>query len=72
MHSGRESSVNYFVDFGPSCLNTRDVIQDIAVFPKWSFLYIVDEADGTEIHIPRSLSGYSGGFGHVAWVRSSR
>ena len=42
---------NYFVDFPPSGLDARYVVQSWRVFPKRSGLDIVYEAYGTEIHV---------------------
>lgn len=47
------------VDFGPASRDTGDIIQHLAVFPKWSFLHIVYKANGGEIHVNFPLFLYN-------------
>ena len=50
----------YLVDLRPSGFHARHIVQDRAVLPEWTLLYVVNEADGAEVHIPASLSLYGG------------
>lgn len=44
------------IDFPPSSLNARNVVEHRAVFPKWPFLDVVNEANRGEIHIRQPFS----------------
>ncbi len=57
-----------FVDFAPSCPHARDVIQHGRVLPERALFDVVDEADGAEIHVFVTLSGYGCGFRDGGWV----
>ena len=61
-----------FVDFAPARADTGDVVEHGGMFPKRPLFDIVDEADGTEVHVlvPAPFDG--GDFGDVRGVGGVR
>lgn len=53
--SGKRNKTN-LIDFPPSSLNAGNVVEHRAVFPKWPFLDVVNEANRGEIHIRQPFS----------------
>lgn len=52
---GKDLSIEHLdhalVDLAPAVFDTRHVVEDRAVFPKWTLLNVVDESNGGKVHV---------------------
>ena len=62
----------YLIDLSPPCLDAGNVEQNGAVLPKWALFNVVDESNGTEVHVTFPLPLNDAGLNHVAWIRCIR
>ena len=60
------------VDLSPTRFDTRYVVKNRTVLPERTFLDVVDETDGTEVHVASSFALDSGRLGNVSRVRGGR